>query len=134
MPTVTVKLTFVGSPEEVAKYGGEPPAEYKSRKSKMSEGELNSFKGVITVGTKMEVSDKRKKELEDLGLIEGKSLKEKEAEEKEKQATETQKEKKDLTMSTEKNFNAGPNPVKEHLNIKDSTGKTNVGKGKINKR
>lgn len=70
MAKVKVSSTFVGNPEEMEKYGGQVPTEWKKREKMMSVGERNSFNGKITTGTEMEVTDARAKELAKAGLIE----------------------------------------------------------------
>jgi hypothetical protein len=71
MAKVKASQTFVGTPEELEKYGGQVPTEFKKKESKMSNAEKQSFAGKITAGTEMEVSDERKKQLSEAGLIEG---------------------------------------------------------------
>lgn len=71
MATVVAKSSFVGSPEEMEKYGGQIPTHLKDREDKMSEAEKQAFGGKINAGTELEVSDKRAKELADLGLTVG---------------------------------------------------------------
>lgn len=75
MATVKVTSTFIGSADEIKEFGGQVPASMKSMEKRMSEGERASFNGVITIGTVMEVSDKRAKELVDLGVVEEGSAK-----------------------------------------------------------
>lgn len=71
MASVKVSSTFIGTPEEMEKYAGQVPAEFADREGKMSEAERRSFYGVITVGTEMEVSEKRAEALLEMGVIEG---------------------------------------------------------------
>jgi hypothetical protein len=71
MAKVTIGQTFVGSPEELDKYGGQIPANLKDREDRMSDEEKAAFAGKIHVGTVMEVDDKRAQQLKDLGLVEG---------------------------------------------------------------
>lgn len=71
MAKVKVTSTFIGTPEEMGEYGGQTPADLKKYEKRLSDADKANYSGVITVGTEMEVSDKRAKELADLGLIEG---------------------------------------------------------------
>ena len=68
---VKVKQSFVGSPEEVEKYGGGIPTHLQDREDKMSKAEKQAFGGKINAGTEMDVSEQRARELADLGLITG---------------------------------------------------------------
>jgi hypothetical protein len=69
MPKVKVTSTFIGSPKELEEYGGQVPEHLKKIEDKMTKEEKASFRGVITQGTVMEVSDKRAEELEKLGVV-----------------------------------------------------------------
>ena len=72
MAKVTAKDHFVGTPEEVEKYGGQIPADLKKFEKKMiAGGEDQAYSGLITRGTVLEVSDARKQELLKAGVIEG---------------------------------------------------------------
>jgi hypothetical protein len=91
MAKVKILSTFIGSPKEVKEYGGQVPASLKHLEKKMTDAEKASFRGRITEGTEMEVSDERAGELQKLGVV---------AKPKEKaERTEAVK---------EKNENAGP--------------------------
>lgn len=76
---VKVVSTFVGSPAELEEYGGQVPDSMKKVEKKLSQAERDSFRGKITAGTVMEVSDKRAHELAALGVIEEKIAKKEEA-------------------------------------------------------
>jgi hypothetical protein len=76
MAKVKVKVSFVGTPDEMEKYSGEVSNTMKHVEHRMTEGERASYNGKINPGTEMEVSDKRAAELLDLGLIEGDKPKE----------------------------------------------------------
>jgi ABC-type hemin transport system ATPase subunit len=69
MPKVKVTSTFIGSPKELEEYGGQVPEHLKKIEDKMTKEEKASFRGVITQGTEMEVSDKRAEELTKLGVV-----------------------------------------------------------------
>jgi hypothetical protein len=69
MPKVKVTSTFIGSPKELEEYGGQVPEHLKKIEDKMTKEEKASFRGVITQGTEMEVSDKRAEELAKLGVV-----------------------------------------------------------------
>lgn len=69
MPKVKVTSTFIGSPKELEEYGGQVPEHLKKIENKMTKEEKASFRGVITQGTEMEVSDKRAEELTKLGVV-----------------------------------------------------------------
>jgi hypothetical protein len=88
MAKVTVIKPFVGSSEELQKFGGQVPKDLEHA-DRMTEDEKAGFRGVITRGTVMDVDDKRAKELVAKGVV-------------------TEGEKKKDTAATEKNKKAGP--------------------------
>lgn len=70
MAKITVAHAFIGSPEEMEKYAGKVPNHLSKLEKRMTKDEKSSFATKINPGTVMEVSDKRAKELDDLGLTE----------------------------------------------------------------
>lgn len=67
---VKALFTFIGSAEEVEKFGGQTPEHLKKFETKFTEGDRASFRGLITAGTELSVSDKRAKELQVNDLVE----------------------------------------------------------------
>lgn len=70
MKKVKALSNFVGSPEENEKFGGQIPENLKDREDKMSEADKAQFKGKISLGTEMTVSDNRARVLEQNKLVE----------------------------------------------------------------
>lgn len=98
MAKVKVTASFIGSPEEVEKYGGKISGTSEHLEKRMTDQEKATYAGKINPGTEMEVSDKRAEELLKLGVIEGD--KKKAAAKEDKTATTTKEEKGAKVLTT----------------------------------